>query len=160
MHRDELDFDRLPVPASGLGEFPGSADRAIRAVHREQDLEHAQLLSRSSRGRRRPLAVKMRALAASVKEDQRGSLALACHVQRNTSTGIFEWARTFWVTLPRTSVASLLRPCEAMKMTSHFVFLAAAMIPSAGVAGFVTIASQRTPAARAAFSTSATYLRP
>src|SRR5215475_9483156 len=106
MHRDEVDFDRLPVPAGGLGEFPGGADRALRAIHREQDLEHGsspfQVITR-------PAAPVSRDDAGPGRQRQggparRGSAALAYRAQRNTSTGIFEWARTFWVTLPRTSV--------------------------------------------------------
>ncbi len=45
-----------------------------------------------------------------------------------TRTGMQEWVSTFCVSLPSTSALTPLLPCEAMKMRSHPLRLAASMI--------------------------------
>ena len=61
---------------------------------------------------------------------QSGRAAVSAWVQRYTTTGSLECVSTFCVTLPMISAEILRRPCEAMKITSHFCFFAALMIPS------------------------------
>lgn len=56
-----------------------------------------------------------------------GSRAAA---HRYTNTGTVACDSTFCVTLPIISLERPRRPCEAMKITSHFLFLAASTMPS------------------------------
>jgi len=51
---------------------------------------------------------------------------------RVMSTGILEWVSTFVAWLPSTMPARPLRPCEPMKIKSHFFFFAASIIACQG----------------------------
>src|SRR5690606_23450941 len=56
---------------------------------------------------------------------------VAVHAQsspRITSTGMLEWVRTFWVTLPTSRPLTPRRPCEAITIRSQPPFAAASMI--------------------------------
>ncbi len=45
------------------------------------------------------------------------------------TTGILEWVSTLWVTLPSSSDANPPRPCDDMKIKSHFFLRAVARMP-------------------------------
>src|SRR4051812_25447915 len=75
--------------------------------------------------------------------------------QRVTTTGILEWASTRAVSLPRISPPSPPRPCDAIAIASHFWAFAALRIPCQGCSAVSETLMQRTPAARASRSMSA-----